>query len=227
MTTTMTTTLKTLALATACAFAFGSATVAHADDDRAEDMQDAQETLQDAATVLNKMSADANLLPALRSAHGVFVVPDYARVAFGVGGRGGEGVLLVQKDGKWTNPAFYNFGGVSAGLEAGVEAGEIAMVLQTKEALDSFMQQNNWSLNADAGLTVINWSAKAQGSIGKGDVIVWSDTEGLLGDLSVSLTDINFDEDETAAYYGQNVTREAIFSGTVKAPAAVAVIEID
>ena len=49
----------------------------------------------------------------------------------------------------------------------------------------------------------MNWSAKAQGSTGKGDVTLWSDTKGLFGSAAVSVADIKYDADQTAAYYGQ------------------------
>ncbi len=182
--------------------------------------KDAMQQINESAQVLGQMERDAGMKKVLQQAKGVFVVPDYGRAALGVGARGGEGVLLVKRNGQWSDPAFYNIGGVSLGLQAGAEAGAIAMVLNNQKAVDSFKKDNNWSLNADAGLTIINWSGKAQGSAGKGDVIVWADTEGLLGDLAVSVTDINFDEDETAGYYGKQVALNDIFSGKVKNPHA-------
>lgn len=180
--------------------------------------KDAAQQVAEATKVVQDMERDPGMQKVLQRAQGIFIVPDYVKAALGVGARGGEGVLVVKRNGKWGDPAFYNIGGVSIGVQAGAEAGAIAMVLNNQKAVNSFMQNNNWSLNADAGLTLVNWSRKAEASAGKGDVIVWADTEGLLGDLAVSVTDITFDEDETAGFYGKQVALRDIMNGKVKAP---------
>jgi lipid-binding SYLF domain-containing protein len=201
----------------------GSAESDHAATSRStssnEDAKDASQQLNKAAKVVAQMKRDPKLKTALQQAEGIFIVPDYGRAALGVGGRGGKGVLFAKQNGKWSDPAFYTFGGASLGLQAGAEAGELALILNNEKALDSFKQSNNWSLNADAGLTIVNWSSKAQASAGKGDVIVWAHTKGLLGDAAVSVTDINFDEKETGAFYGKEVTLQDIMSGSAHAPA--------
>jgi len=184
-----------------------------------EDAQDAQTHLQKSIKVIHQMQSDAGMKRLLQHAKAVYIVPDFAHAALGVGARGGAGVLFVRNGSKWGKPAFYNMGGVSAGAEAGVEAGAIALVLNSQKALDSFKQDNNFSLNAEAGLTIINWSGKEQGSVGKGDVVAWADTEGGFGALAVSVTDINFDEKETSAFYGTKVASAGdVISGKVTAP---------
>lgn len=74
-----------------------------------------------------------------------------------------SGVLRVHCNGKWSGPGFYNFGGVSIGLEAGVSAGRVAMILTDEKALANFSKDNKFSLNADAGLTIVDYSARAHG----------------------------------------------------------------
>jgi lipid-binding SYLF domain-containing protein len=185
-----------------------------------EDAKDAKQQMRKAVAVVNHMKRDPQMKAQLQKAQGVFIVPDYGRAGLAVGGRGGEGVLMVKQDnGTWGDPAFFTLGGISAGLEAGAEAGEIAMVLTNEKAVDSFKQSNNWSLNAESGLTIVNWSPKAQGSVGKGDVIVWANTKGLFGNAGFSVTDINFDENETGALYGKQVALQDILNGTAKPPA--------
>jgi len=178
--------------------------------------QDAAQQVTEATGIVKQMEREAGIRPLLQQGQGVFIMPKYKRAALIVGVGGSKGVLLVKQKGKWSDPAFYETGGISAGLQAGVEAGAIALILNNQKAVDSFNRENNWSLNADAGLTIVNWSPKVQASAGKGDIIAWSDTKGLFGDLAVSITDIRFNRDQTAAFYGKQVALQDILSGKAK-----------
>ena len=186
-------------------------------EDRTEQLQEAQDTVNEAVNVAQQMKSDPELVQQMKAAKGIFIIPNYGRVALGVGGSGGEGVLLTHRNGQWSNPMFYNLGSISAGAEAGIEAGQIAMLLMTEKAVQTFMTNNNFSLNADAGFTIIDYSARAQGSYGKGDIIIWSDTEGVFADLAVNVEDIVWDEEENAAYYGtKTASPSAITKGDIK-----------
>lgn len=203
----------TLMLFTATAFAAGADKAA-----KKVDKHGPREDVQESVQVIQKMQSDKQVNQLLERAAGVFVIPDYAAAALVVGGAGGEGVLIPKTNNEWGHPAFYDVGSISAGIQAGVEAGSIAMILLSDEALQSFNQENNFSLNADAGLSIVNWSAKARTQAGiEGDVVIWSDTEGLFGELAVSVSDINWDSEENTAYYGEDVTAEQILSGNIPA----------
>ncbi len=184
---------------------------------------DAQSTVDEAVDVVRQMKNDPDLADLLQQAKGVLVVPDYGKGALVVGGRGGEGVLVARQNGSWSDPVFYDIGAVSVGAQAGVTAGQVAMLLMTDKAVDSFKGDNNFSLNADAGFTIVDYSARSQASEGKGgagDVIFWSDTEGAFAGASLSATDISFDDEENPAYYHQGVTAQDILSGQATNPQA-------
>jgi len=185
------------------------------------DARDGQEQVNEALKVVKQMKKDPKLTDLLQQAQGVYIVPDFGRAAMGVGGRGGEGVLLLKRNGEWSGPAFYNFGRVSAGLQAGVDAGSIAMLLMTQDAVQPFTsQKNNFSLDATAGLTVVNYAAQGRATAGEPDVITWSDTEGLFAGASIGVSGFTRDEDENRAYYKKQATTQQIFSGNVKNPHA-------
>lgn len=215
-----TTLLLALAMALAPAYAGqeGGSQSQGAQKQNQEEKKNAKALLNEAAGTVEQMKADEELSGMLEKAKGIFIIPDYGQAAAVVGARGGQGVMLAQDDGSWSGPAFYNMGSISVGAQAGVEAGQLAMLLMTDKALESFKQQNNFSLNADAGFTIINWSGDAQASYGKGDVIVWSDTEGLLGSGAVSVSDINADTEANMAYYGEDRAKNprAIIEGEVE-----------
>ncbi len=184
-----------------------------------EESSNAAEVVREAADVVQKLKANPETRNTLKQAKAVYIVPDYGRAGLGVGGAGGQGVLIAHNNGSWSAPAFYNIGTVSLGLEAGVSGGSIAFLIMSDKALDGFRNENNFSLNADAGLTIVNWSKRGQASAGKGaDVIAWSDTKGLYGDLAVSATDIFWDDGANKAYYQKSASARDIISGNVKAP---------
>lgn len=189
-------------------------------EEHQEKMHNAVEHINKSIEVVRQMQATPEMAKLLQRSKGVFIVPDYGRAALGVGVRGGAGVLLTRSGNTWGNPAFYNMGGISAGLQAGAEAGAVAFVLNDEKAMKSFMQNNKFSLNADAGLTVVDWSRKGMGTAGWGDITVWSDTEGLFGGAAISITDVDYDEEETSAYYKRQVAARDVLSGKITNPNA-------
>lgn len=185
------------------------------------EVRDTMQQVKNATEIVKQMESDPQVKKLMQQAKGIFLVPQYGRAGLGIGGRGGEGVLLVNNNGKWSNPVFYNIGGVSIGAQAGAEIGQMAMLLMNQKAVQNFMQENNFSLTASAGLTIVNYTAKAQASAARGDVIVWSDTEGAFANATVGVVDINYDEDENAAFYKkQQVSAKDITGGKVQSAEA-------
>ena len=87
-----------------------------------------------------------------------------------------------------------------------------------EKAVQQFTQQNNFSLSADAGLTVANWSKMSEAELSRADMVAWSNTKGLFGGASIGLQDVRFNENETQAFFGKSVKVEDILAGKIKAP---------
>lgn len=184
--------------------------------------QQAQGFVDDAQHVLAGMERNPDLKGLLKRAQGVLIIPSYGQAGLIVGGRGGEGLVMAHRGGAWTDPAFYHVGGVNIGLQAGAAGGSVAMLLMTPNALNDVMGSNNFSLNANAGLSIVTFSAKTRAAWGRADVIVWADTKGLYGGATVGVSDVAQDQAENAAYYGRSVTVNRILNGTAKNPGAAA-----
>jgi lipid-binding SYLF domain-containing protein len=150
----------------------------------------------------------------------VFLVPEFGRGALIVGGRGGAGVVLAKNNGKWSDPAFYDFGAISLGLQAGGSGGKVAFLLMTDNAIDAFKSGNKISLNAGAGLTIVDFSHNGQASWGKGDIIMWTDNSGAYAGATVSVTDLNWADNNNQAYYGRKVQPDKILAGDINTPDA-------
>lgn len=180
----------------------------------------AKALVKEAVAEVKTMQKDPQLKKLLAKAKGVYVVPEFGRGALVVGGRGGAGVVLARVNGHWTNPAFYNFGTISFGAQAGASGGQVAFLLMDKSAVDAFKSGNKISLNAGAGLSIVTYSANGQASWGKGDIVMWSDTAGAYAGATVSISDLNWDDDTSRAYYGRKVDPAKVLAGKINTPNA-------
>jgi lipid-binding SYLF domain-containing protein len=179
--------------------------------------------VNEAVAVIEKMKAEPQMGDLLKQAKGLFIMPTYGRLAVGVGGSGGAGILIVrQESGTWSDPAFYNVGGINLGVQIGMERGAIGLILKNDKAIKSFMRTNVFSLNADAGLTIEEWTKLTHVSVGSGDIVVWSGAKGLFGNaVSIGINDIIFDKRRTKSYYHQEATAQDVVNGKVKNTQAI------
>ena len=175
----------------------------------------AQNLLDEAVNVVNDMKKDPKVVELLEKAKGVYIVPSFGRGAVIVGARGGAGLVTVKQADGWSDPAFYDFGAISFGPQVGGAGGSVAFILMNQTAVDAFKSGNKISLNAGAGLSIVNYSADSQASWGKGDVVMWSDAPGAYVGATVSVTDINWDDDRNQDFYGKKTDMTQILQGEV------------
>ncbi len=181
---------------------------------------DAHQVLTDAVQVIDRTKSDARFRDLMKRAKGVFVVPTLVKGAIIVGGSGGQGVLLARRGAGWSDPAFLSVGSISVGAQAGGEAGPLIFLLMSDKALNNLIDANNFSLNANAGLTIVNYSTKAQGGFGKGDIIVWSGQSGAFAGATISGSDITQNKQEDQNFYGRPMSTKEIINGVGKNAAA-------
>ncbi|MEN2977736.1 lipid-binding SYLF domain-containing protein (plasmid) [Tistrella bauzanensis] len=186
-------------------------------EDRAEDRAEAQELVSRATDVVQQMTQDGNVMTLLAKAKGVFIIPDYAEGALIAGARGGEGVFVARQGDEWSNPAFYDMGGISLGAQVGGQSGPVAFLLMNDEAVDRFKRGDSFSLNAEAGYTFADASDGARASTGERQVVIWSGVEGAFAGAAVSVGDISWDEEQTAAYYGDTIGTDATAGDIIEA----------
>jgi SH3 domain-containing YSC84-like protein 1 len=179
----------------------------------------AQDIVNNAVKTVYELRSDDRFEKMLPDTTGVFIVPHFVEATAGIGGAGGQGVLLAHRNGKWSNPAFLSIASLSVGLQIGGEAGSLAILLLTDKALYDFTQANNLSLNVNAGLTIIGHSAGGQAPVGK-DFVVWTNVRGAFIGVNVSGTEITSNTAEDRSYYGGPVSTPEIIEGKVANPQA-------
>ena len=137
---------------------------------------------------------------------GLFIVPQLLRGAFIFGGAGGSGVLLArdEKTGQWSQPAFYNIGAVSFGIQAGGDASELVFVVTSQRALEKFYS-SDFKLGADAGITVgpVGGSTSVAG-VGA-DIVSYGRTKGAFGGMALDGAIIAVSDESNERYYGRGV----------------------
>jgi lipid-binding SYLF domain-containing protein len=211
---------RNLLYATAVALLAGSVVTGTASA-AGNEASSAQQLVNDASNTVAKIESDSHFEALLKQSKGVFIMPTLVKGAFIVGAQGAQGVLLKHNsNGTWSDPAFLTIGSISLGAQAGGKAGPAAMILMSDKALNDFTQANNFSLNGNAGLTVVGYSAQGQAPVGKGDIVVWSDQSGAFAGATVSGADITQNTTQDHQYYGKQVTAEQILNGTASNPAA-------
>ena len=162
----------------------------------------------------------------LPGAQAVLVVPKLVRAGFGfVGGSGGRGVLLRrQADGGWSMPAFYLLGGVSVGLEMGVQRVEAILLATTPSGADALMSDK---LQLGVGVSVAAGPVGGGAQAASADVLVFERAAGLYGGLSLEGAGIDYDAPRNRAYYGAPVDAAAILvRGEVANDGAGALVEL-
>ena len=110
----------------------------------AKDTHDEIQQTTKAATIFREiMSAPDKAIPRgiLDDADCIAVFPQVIKAAFGIGGRGGRGVVVCRDADGWSAPAFLNIGGASFGLQIGAEATDYVMLFMTPESARSLLEQ--------------------------------------------------------------------------------------
>jgi lipid-binding SYLF domain-containing protein len=174
-----------------------------------------------AATTIEHMKVDPGFGPAqsrLSEAKALFVLPSLVKGGFIFGAEGGNGVLMANNNGTWSDPAFYTMGSASFGLQAGLEQTEVVMLIMSDRALQS-ITRGQFKFGADAGLTVVSLSAGVGAATPanlSGDILIWTSGKGLYGGLTLNGSVINSRDEWNTAFYGRPVAVADILSGRVK-----------
>lgn len=158
---------------------------------------------------------------AMRGARAVLIVPSLVKGAFIFGAEGGDGVMLARTRGGWSSPAFYTLGAASFGFQAGVQKAEVIMIINSDRALRA-IERSKFKLGAGGGITVVNLGAGVEGATSgnfRGDIIVWSQAEGVYGGISLNGSVVAPDDKANDRFYGTDSVEEILANG-VKNPDA-------
>jgi lipid-binding SYLF domain-containing protein len=192
----------------------------------ATDIHDEIEQTTKAATVLREvMSAPDKAIPQriLDDADCVAVFPSVIKAAFGIGGRGGRGVVVCRGPNGWSAPAYLNIGGGSFGAQIGVESTDYVMLFMTPESAKSLIESNvKLGGNVSVAAGPIGREAGASTDVKlNSQILSYSRSKGLFAGAALEGAVIETANGDMEDVYGKNVTAREVLFGNVKAPTEV------
>jgi lipid-binding SYLF domain-containing protein len=187
--------------------------------------EDATERLENAGNVLHEIMAMPDKgIPeeVLEHAKCIAVVPHMVKGGFIFGGKGGKGVATCRTANGWSAPAFITISGGSWGLQIGVEAVDVVLIIQNDKGMQKLLS-SNFQIGADASAAAgpVGRHAEA-GTDWKMDteILTYSRAKGAFAGLTLEGASLRQDDDSRHAIYGRNVTTRAILLGKAAPPAA-------
>ena len=185
--------------------------------------EDATERLENAGNVLHEIMAMPDKgIPeeVLEHAKCIAVVPHMVKGGFIFGGKGGKGVATCRTANGWSAPAFITISGGSWGLQIGVEAVDVVLIIQNDKGMQRLLE-SNFQIGGDASAAAgpVGRHAEA-GTDWKLDteILTYSRAKGAFAGLTLEGASLRQDDDSRHAIYGRNATTRAILLGKVAAP---------
>src|ERR1700730_454562 len=186
--------------------------------------EDATDRLDNATSVIHEiMGTPDKGIPeeVLEHAKCVAVIPHMVKGGFVFGAEGGKGVATCRTASGWSAPAFITISGGSWGLQIGVEAVDLVMIIQNEKGMQKLLS-SNFQVGADA--------SAAAGPVGRHasagtdwkldtEILTYSRAKGAFAGLTLEGASIRQDDDSRHAMYGRKVTTRALLLGKVPAPA--------
>jgi lipid-binding SYLF domain-containing protein len=187
--------------------------------------EDATKRLDNAKQVLHEIMGmpDKGIpVEVLEHAKCVAVVPHMVKGGLVFGGKGGKGVATCRTANGWSAPAFITISGGNWGLQIGVQAVDLVMIIQNEKGMQKLLE-SNFHVGADASAAAgpVGRHAEA-GTDWKMDteILTYSRAKGVFAGLTLEGASIRQDDDSRHAIYGRKITTRALLLGQVPVPAA-------
>lgn len=200
---------------------------------RAADNNDAeQQRLKNSGDVVKDLlnASDGIPISLLNKAECVIVLPSVKKAGFIVAGQYGKGAMTCRSgenfDGKWSAPIMMQSSGGSFGLQAGGQATDFVILVMNDKGARAVMH-GKAKLGADASVAAGPVGRDAEASTNaamSAQMLSYSRSQGVFAGVSLSGTSLGPDSDANEKIYGQKVTGEQIFAGSVQTPDSASVL---
>jgi lipid-binding SYLF domain-containing protein len=187
------------------------------------------ERLANSGTVMKEILGIPDGIPGdlLDRAECAIVVPSVKKVAIGIGGSYGRGVITCRGGadftGPWSPPAMFALEGGSIGLQLGGEATDYVLLVMNDRGADSILG-SRVKLGADASAAAGPKGRTAGAStdvVMRAEILTYSRARGLFAGVSLEGSTLRDDGDANEKVYGRRISaREIVRTGNVPVPSA-------
>jgi lipid-binding SYLF domain-containing protein len=175
-----------------------------------------EDTLRNAANTLQQILKDQNIpSDVIAKAECIIVLPDVKKFALGIGGSGGRGPMLCRNSstGKWSAPAMYSVGGMSAGLQIGGSSSDFVLLVMDQKGVNAILNGKT-DLGKDATAAAGPTGATAS-AVGDNDILTYKRAGGMFAGVSLGGASLDPDNDANQRLYGKSITPQQIVQGNV------------
>ena len=173
--------------------------------------------LGNSAEVLKQILAKADDIPQayLNKAKCVLVFPGVKKVAVGIGGTYGRGVIVCRTGanmtGSWSAPAMYKLDVGSLGVQLGSSSTDYVLLVETSTGAQKILS-GKLKLGAGCSATAGPSGAQAQGLNDPNvDVLTYSRAKGgLFAGAALGSAGLDTDDDANKSVYGKDITATTI-----------------
>ncbi len=160
----------------------------------------------------------------------VAVIPSMKKAGFIFGGAYGKGVISCRTEkgsGPWSAPAMVMMSGGSFGLQIGVQATDLVLVIMNLSGIESLLD-SKFTLGGDASVAAgpvgRNASAKTDALL-TAKILAYSRTKGVFAGLTLNGEVVRSDEDANFVLYKKRLApREILFQRMADVPRDVKIL---
>ena len=193
----------------------------------AQQTENERDRLRTAAVVLKEIFGMPDSIPQelLDKAECVIVFPSVKKIALGIGGSYGRGVIACRGgstyDGPWGAPAMFALEGASIGFQLGAQVTDFILLVMNERGASSVMG-SKVKLGADASVAA-GPKGRAAGAatdiVMQAEILTYSRARGLFAGVSLEGSTLRSDGDANERLYGRKIeAREITRSGAVPMP---------
>ena len=159
----------------------------------------------------------------VRSCQAIAVFPNTISAGFGIGGKYGQGIIMVRDDktGKWSPPALFTMAGGSFGWQIGGQATDFVLLVMNRRSVDGILE-GKFKLGADASVAAgpVGRAAEASTDVQlKGGILSYSRSRGLFAGVKLEGAVITQHWEGDKELYGKDLSaREILLENAAKMP---------